>query len=645
MAYWQEGATFNSWDFRKAITISDPDATLTNYQVDVIISHNSNMNADFSDIRFADSDAVTAINYTIHSKKDSDVALASVKVPSIPDGGKTIFMYYGNSKADDASDAVNTYDTLEDWEQLDWERNPEGIVSGLTGGGIRETWGSIWKEGDRWYYHHSHAGGGNILEIHLATSGDGVNWTERGQMLFKGDSVSWDDTGVWIPEVWREGSDWFMIFSGQDSGGKVATGLATASAPEGPWTKSVNNPIFSGAAGKWDDDDAESHRIIKVGSTYYHFYNTLTGGPRECGIASTTDAPANWQASSWTRHNDTEGFITDSLGIYQGEVFKSGADFYFIAGRYQKGTDWGRLELWKDTDILFPSGTRTFVRYVNSCIGLDYDDVDTPSVLSTNINKDTYFDDKNIPMYYATHEAGSTSWTTRRITFNKDTDLTVDSNVGGDAQKGRLSWNDVTGAIMVVQDEATPSLNFGKYSGLLDDTSSGGSQFADYSETLSASRKISYWARVKNEAGSARATMYVYEGATLKANLGGFNPGLGNFQYWDGAFQDTGVAFVTDTWYQFIMEYDHVPATELWNIVIKDQDGTELFRANGRSFNGGNTDTLTKYQIRTENAFTGKLWMDEFHISQYNAANDPTTTVGAEVSGIQPYLKSGGVGF
>ena len=75
------------------------------------------MKADFSDIRFTDSDGTTLINYWLESETDSTSATFWVKIPSIPAAPSTatIYMYYGNSAATSASNGDNTFEFFDDF--------------------------------------------------------------------------------------------------------------------------------------------------------------------------------------------------------------------------------------------------------------------------------------------------------------------------------------------------------------------------------------------------------------------------------------------------------------------------------------------------------------------------------------------------
>lgn len=83
---------------------------LTDYQIRVDVTYNSNMNADFSDLRFWDIYDTTPLDYWIQSKVDGVSAIVWVKVPFIPASSSTkIIMKYGDAFAESESDGAATF--------------------------------------------------------------------------------------------------------------------------------------------------------------------------------------------------------------------------------------------------------------------------------------------------------------------------------------------------------------------------------------------------------------------------------------------------------------------------------------------------------------------------------------------------------
>ena len=91
-----------SWLYRVPVTLTENSGSaLSGYQVSLLVSFvPSKMKADFSDLRFTDSDKVTPLSFGLRVLMLRASAFVWVKVPSIAAfGTKTIYMYYGNPSA------------------------------------------------------------------------------------------------------------------------------------------------------------------------------------------------------------------------------------------------------------------------------------------------------------------------------------------------------------------------------------------------------------------------------------------------------------------------------------------------------------------------------------------------------------------
>lgn len=115
MSWWN-----NSWCYRQKLTF-DNSGQSENLQDFPVLVALTTSNFDFNkakdngeDIRFVDSDDTTEVKYEIENwDKANSKAWIWVKVPQIDGSSSTdyIYMYYGNSGASDAQDAVNTWDS------------------------------------------------------------------------------------------------------------------------------------------------------------------------------------------------------------------------------------------------------------------------------------------------------------------------------------------------------------------------------------------------------------------------------------------------------------------------------------------------------------------------------------------------------
>ncbi len=116
-----------SWSYRKKVAITNPNtSSYTNFPVKMTVVYDANMKSDFSDLRFTDSSGTVAIPYFIERATASVSAVVWVNVPSLPGSGSaTVYMYYGNAAATDASSGTNTFRFYDSFES--------GSLSGYSG--------------------------------------------------------------------------------------------------------------------------------------------------------------------------------------------------------------------------------------------------------------------------------------------------------------------------------------------------------------------------------------------------------------------------------------------------------------------------------------------------------------------------------
>jgi len=110
------GAWWNtSWQYRRAITINNSGSgNLTDYQVEINVDYDEDMKEDFTDLRFATHTGVE-IPYWVKNYTASTTATVWLKVPDIPVGETTIYMYYGNPSALSKSNGTAVFEFFDDY--------------------------------------------------------------------------------------------------------------------------------------------------------------------------------------------------------------------------------------------------------------------------------------------------------------------------------------------------------------------------------------------------------------------------------------------------------------------------------------------------------------------------------------------------
>lgn len=110
-----------SWSYRRAVTVTHAlGSTQTDLQVKItvdtqtLISSGKMLSAG-QDLRITDSNGVTLLPYWIESGINTSTTIIWVKVPSLPNGSNTIYLYYGNTLAADAQSGTDVFLLFDDF--------------------------------------------------------------------------------------------------------------------------------------------------------------------------------------------------------------------------------------------------------------------------------------------------------------------------------------------------------------------------------------------------------------------------------------------------------------------------------------------------------------------------------------------------
>jgi hypothetical protein len=112
-------AWLDGWDKRSRIPITGNPTTWKYTEIlrGIVVNYDSDMNADFSDIRFCDKDGRTLRCYDREYYSSSSKAIFNVLVPTVVAGATLpIYMYYGNSGASYSAGLTSYYDIYDDFE-------------------------------------------------------------------------------------------------------------------------------------------------------------------------------------------------------------------------------------------------------------------------------------------------------------------------------------------------------------------------------------------------------------------------------------------------------------------------------------------------------------------------------------------------
>jgi predicted GH43/DUF377 family glycosyl hydrolase len=138
--------------------------------------------------------------------------------------------------------------------------------------------------------------GGSPLQVALARSRDGRNWTRQGEPVVPlGPAGSFDESAVADPYVIRDGDRFYLFYLGQDRARRQRLGIAR-SADGITWEKLRSNPILElGAAGSFDETGLGEPAVWTSGGQWWMLYTGRDKGERRrMGLARSADG-VRWE--------------------------------------------------------------------------------------------------------------------------------------------------------------------------------------------------------------------------------------------------------------------------------------------------------------------------------------------------------------
>lgn len=617
------------WGYRCPVTVSNTcGEELTDHQVLVLLDASFNFTeaeADGGDIRFTDTDGETLIPFWIEEWNPAGtMAGLWVRIPSLPPAGTMIYLYYGNEGAASASDGHSTFDVYDGFEDYavgggnpgEWDRyagNPlitEGAPGAWDDHGA--TFASvIWDEaaGEFRMYYHGFAYSG-AHQIGLATSPDALNWTKYpGNPVLTPGPAAWDNHSVRVPMVWKEGPDYHMIYTGYN-GSSYQVGYAYSS--DGiTWTKHASNPVFNDPT--WAHNQTENWGVMKVGSEYLMWYSNF--GIRESGIAVSTDLV------TWTTYQPNPIFATsgvpsdDRYSQYCPFSFKYGGDYYVLMPSYNNSYNYSKYYLYRSSSPYFPLSDRHLVRVAHT-VGpdgqWDDNDSDTPFVLTLDIERTVFYNDE-LWCYYAA-EGGANLWK-EGLHFEPD----IAAALADAPLPGFFGNWSVEGDVTVV---GSP-VHQGSRSVCQHDPSGSASTRLETFFLQKDLGVVGAWMR-RTSTSLGDYDIYLYGSAALSCVAGLGRDG--DFHYWNGSFQPTGVSWAVNTWYLVTLLFD--ATTDLYDFVVFDETITELVHVEGIAF-GNAAPYIDQAMFYTSGGYTGDGYMDDFRVRPW-CGSDPVAGVGDE---------------
>lgn len=329
----------SSWTYRRPITIDNTGnaSALSNYQVQITLTYYSQMQADFDDVRFTDTDGTTLLDHWQQSKTNSTTATYWVEVPSIgASSTKTIYLYYSNAAAATLSNGEATFELFDDFDPepitelphfpLNSYKPGTGTDNRVLAPGTTGEWDdervlhpSVVNHNGTVYLFYS-GFDGTAYQIGVATA-DAIGFTGSGftksgtnPILTDGAGGTWNSLGVLDPYVIYDSDAnlWKMWYRGIADDNSSAIGYATSSNPTSGWTQHGSNPVLTTSAA-WESTQLLVPSVIKRGANDYlmlYTGNEPASNNGAIGYATSTDGIswtkyagnpiiAGWNGSAW----------------------------------------------------------------------------------------------------------------------------------------------------------------------------------------------------------------------------------------------------------------------------------------------------------------------------------------------------------
>lgn len=293
-------AWLSGWQYRRNITVNNTQNSnaLSDYQVAINLTYDSNMQPDFSDIRFTNSTDYQ-LPYWVESKVNSTWAYVWVKVPYVPASGyTTIYVYYGNttpvSSASNASSAfIREIDGVmplrASWHLDENSGNTVGDSSGNSNNGNKS--GATWT-GTSVYGYALSFDGNDYVDFGSPSSLNAVSGMSVSAWV-RANSLA--GSGQFNYVVAKEQSDWVWILRYDGSLSKYSFYVKASTDCGASASMSFSTSVWYHLVGTYD------------GSSIKIYVNGTEKGSSGCSgtIAQSSDKVtmgASYWTSSWQRY-------------------------------------------------------------------------------------------------------------------------------------------------------------------------------------------------------------------------------------------------------------------------------------------------------------------------------------------------------
>jgi hypothetical protein len=169
-------------------------------------------------------------------------------------------------------------------------------------------------------------------------------------IVVSGGPGSWDEYYIEAADAYKDFGTYYLYYhgAGKDKNrwpGGYRLGVATATAPLGPWKKYGDKPILDlGPSGSWDDEHVACAMIMKVGLHNYYMWYSGRGKLEKYQKWSIGLATASSPLGPWKKHGGNP--VLEDFGYVGGVVFVKGK--YYLYSEHpidSTGRDYGPISL------------------------------------------------------------------------------------------------------------------------------------------------------------------------------------------------------------------------------------------------------------------------------------------------------------
>ncbi len=216
---------------------------------------------------------------------------------------------------------------------------------------------TIYYGGQFHMFHNAFTGWPAPVDVMYSVSDDGINWTlAQEEPVFIGNDLPFAGVAALASSVLvLEDGTWVMYFYTWDdstwpvSGSSI--GMATAPAPDGPWTARKQPVLTSGSSGEWDDLAVRAPSVVATDEGYVMFYAGYQRSSANIGQAFSADGII------WTKYDDP--FTTESPYAQSDPIFTgigSGWDRVNVYQPRVRQTDDGWVMLYTSSNQVSSNG-------------------------------------------------------------------------------------------------------------------------------------------------------------------------------------------------------------------------------------------------------------------------------------------------